>query len=186
MLACNFTRLPVLQTSSPDEQPAAPSAVDAIPSPRSPVAPSTYVPTIVPFRLKDTAVRRPAAAITNGPMTVFGPPISPDAGPAAIASAPDFTPFTTPSKAADAGLDYDELEDGEEMFKLQQNYKASKALANISNRDGNNDSLTAKTRVSPLDLSKMAEKGVQIRQASAQLSRPNKLLGQENEAQAIC
>lgn len=184
------SKLRVLQpSSSSPAQSAAASAIDDIPSPRSPVAPSTHVSSIVPFRLKDAVVRRPPVAITNGPLTIFGPPATPEAGPVAIASAPDLIPFTTPDKDAEDGLDYDELEEGQELSKLQIHYRASKVLAEISNREADSSS-PASSKVSksipPLNLSKLAEKGVRVRQASAQLSRPNKLLGQENEMQAIC
>ena len=174
--------MPVLQTSSPS-QPAATSANDnEVPSPRSPVASPTHVPSIAPFRLKDAAVRPPSVAISNGQLAVFGPPATSEAGPAAIASTPDFIPFATPSKDAENGLDYDDLEGTEELSKLQHHYRASKALADISNRGGDSGSLIPSKRVPALDLGHMVQEDMQVREASAQLNRPNKPLGPENEA----
>ena len=177
--------LRVLQAASP-LQDADTSSTDTVSSSRSPVASPKQALSVAPFRLKDAAVRRPSVGISNGQMSVFGPPATPEAGPAAIASAPDLLPFSTPDKDAEEGLDYDELDEGQEMCKLQRHYRASTALADISNRESADGNLTAKRRVPPLDLSGITQKVVQIRKASAQLSRPHKSLIQENEAKAIC
>ena len=107
-------------------------------------------------------------------------PESPAVVPAAPAS---FTPeltFPTPEKGAEDCLAYDDFDEADEMSKLQQNYRASKALADIGNRDSILGS-DAKEQV-PLSLEQMTAKGLDIRQASAQLSKPNKSTGQENKA----
>lgn len=90
--------------------------------------------------------------------------------------------FSTPEKGAEECLDYDEFDQADEMSKLQQNYRTSKTLAEIGNRDPDTDSFASSTKEQvPLSLDQLTAKGVDIRQASAQLSRPHKPTGQENK-----
>lgn len=90
--------------------------------------------------------------------------------------------FSTPEKGAEECLDYDEFDQADEMNKLRQNYRTSKALAEIGNRDPDTVSLASGTKEQvPLSLDQLTAKGVDIRQASAQLSQPHKLTGQENK-----
>ncbi|KAL3152824.1 hypothetical protein ABBQ38_012405 [Trebouxia sp. C0009 RCD-2024] len=86
--------------------------------------------------------------------------------------------FSTPEKGAEECLDYDEFDQADEMSKLQQNYRTSKTLAEIGNRDPDTDSFASSTKEQvPLSLDQLTAKGVDIRQASAQLSRPHKPTG---------
>ncbi|KAL3135380.1 hypothetical protein ABBQ32_007566 [Trebouxia sp. C0010 RCD-2024] len=151
---------PTSKTSSP-AKPAATSAIDdKIPSPRSPVASSTHVSPTAPFRL-DAAVRSPSVANSNGQLAIFEPPAAPEAAPAAIAFVPDLIPSTTPIEDAENSLNHDESEGNGDLPKLQHHHRASKALADMSNRGAGGGSLTTRkrVRVPPLDLSRMVQKG---------------------------
>ena len=112
-------------------------------------------------------------------MTVF--PSAGEASPGtALAALPeqhDIT-FPTPQKDADnMALEYDHLEESEETASLQRHQQASRALSSLTNRfqDGNSPTSHSKVIVPPLNFDKLADKAMQTRQASAQLSRPHKL-----------
>ncbi|KAL3156136.1 hypothetical protein ABBQ32_012431 [Trebouxia sp. C0010 RCD-2024] len=152
-----------------------------ITSPRSPRVKTTHAHSVAPFKLQNNVVSRPSVASSNGQLAVFAP-----ASPAVVPAAPArFTPemtFSTPEKGAEECLDYDEFDQADEMNKLRQNYRTSKALAEIGNRDPDTVSLASGTKEQvPLSLDQLTAKGVDIRQASAQLSQPHKLTGQENK-----
>ena len=89
--------------------------------------------------------------------------------------------FPTPQKGADDhDLDYDNAEgEDDELFHLQKHQKASRALANLANNDQRAN-----------DLDQLANKAINARLASIQLSKPHKLEqlsleGKENIAR-IC
>lgn len=146
----------VLQTFSPS-QPAGTYAIDdKIPSPRLPVASSSYVSSTTPI----VAVRCPSVAISNGQLAVFGPPVAKEAAAAAIASVPDLASLTEPTKDAENSVDYDDSRENEELPKLQHHRRASKALADMSNRGADGGSLAIRKRVPPLDLSKMVQEDI--------------------------
>ena len=145
-------------------------------SPRSPAATSavTFKPQIPPLRIRGPkTLARPIVA--NGQITVF-PSAGEDSPATALAALPeqhDIT-FPTPQKDADnMALEYDHLEESEETASFQQ---ASKALSSLTNRfqDGSSPTSHSKVIVPPLNLDKLADKAMQTRQASAQLSRPHK------------
>ncbi|KAL3152821.1 hypothetical protein ABBQ38_012402 [Trebouxia sp. C0009 RCD-2024] len=164
---------------------SASTSISAITSPRSPRFEGTHAHSLAPFRLRNAVVSRPSAASSNGLLAVFAP-TSPTIVPATPAS---FTPkltLPTPEKSAEECLDYDELDQADEVHKLQKKYRASKALADLSNKDSDNVSLTSGTKqVLHLRLDQMTAQGVSTRQASAQLSRPHKVSGLK-EIPAIC
>ena len=68
----------------------------------------------------------------------------------------------SPEKGAEDCLDHDELAQADEMPKLQKKYRASKALADISNKDLDSGSLTLNTKVQVprLRLDQMTAKGI--------------------------
>lgn len=112
-------------------------------------------------------------------MTVFpSGDASPGTSLAALPEEHDIT-FATPAKAADdMALEYDHLlDDSEETAALRGQHKTSEILSSWNNRlqDSSSSPSVPKVRVPPLCLDKLADKAMQTRQASAQLSRPHKL-----------
>ena len=74
-------------------------------------------------------------------------------------------------------LKYDHLEESEETATLYRHHKASQALSTLTNRFQNSSSSTSSPKVTVLllYLDKFANKAMKTRQASTQLSRPDKL-----------
>lgn len=113
-------------------------------------------------------------------MTVF--PSAGEASPgtslAALPEQHDIT-FATPDKAADdMALEYDHLLcDSEETASLRGQHQTSEVLSSWNNRLHNSSSSPSIPRmtVPPLSLDELADRAMQTRLASAQLSRPHKL-----------
>ena len=74
-------------------------------------------------------------------------------------------------------LNYDHLEESEQTATLYRDRKASQALSSLTNRFQDSSSSTSRPKVTvpPLNLNKLADKAMRTRQASTQLSRPDKL-----------
>lgn len=169
------------------------SPTSTISSPRSPapLSPVSFHPQIRPFSIRGpTALHRQTAA--NGQMTVFSD-ASPDrASLTAIPEQNDIT-FPTPEKGADdMALDYDNLDESEERAGLQSHHRASNVLSNLTNRlqDSSSSSSSSPPHtgvVPPLTLDQLADRAMQTREASAQLSRlhkPEHLAIEDNENNA--
>lgn len=74
-------------------------------------------------------------------------------------------------------LGYDHLDESEEMAALQSHHRASDVLSNLTNRiqDSSSSSTPPHTSaVPPLNLDQLADRAMQTREASAELSRIHK------------
>lgn len=111
-------------------------------------------------------------------MTVFS-----DASPArgSLTTIPEQNDiaFPTPEKGADdMPLDYDHLDESEERAALQSHHRASNVLSNLTNRNQDSSSSSSSPphtgAVPPLNLDQLADRAMQTREASAELSRVHK------------
>ena len=115
-------------------------------------------------------------------MTVF--PSAGEASPVtSLAALPEqhhmvLDPFPTPEKGAEEmALDYDHLDVSEETPALYGHHQASTVLSSWNNRlqDSSSSPSHRKVTVPPLNFDALADRAMQTRQASAQLSRLHKL-----------
>lgn len=165
----NFTESVPSPVSSPSS---------TISSPRSPAptSPVSFHPQILPFSIRGpTAI--PRQTPSNSQMTVFSLASPARASLSTIPEQTDLT-FPTPEKGADdMALDYDHLDESEERAALQSHHRASDVLSNLTNRIQDSSSPASPPHtgaVPPLNLDQLADRAMQTREASAELSRLHK------------